>query len=160
MTMRRFNLVTSLSDPRKFDMLQKAVFSPLSNSRNLKSLDDSSYLDLECVHPKTLNIINDELVRTEVLRSKRNFIASGPPMLGDKPTIEQFYDWKKFISRYLESLPGYQKFMLKIQQNLEELSDDHLQLVIDYYDLIYQPLIKSNEYNNLVRLEMSAKSNE
>jgi len=34
MTMRRFNVVTSLPDPRKFDMLQKAVFSLLSNSRN------------------------------------------------------------------------------------------------------------------------------
>ena len=74
-------------------------------------------------------MIDDDEIDTEVLRSKRNFISTGPPSLSENPTFEEFNEWQTSMIDYLEFLPGYQDGILKVRPNLDEIFDDHLKRI-------------------------------
>jgi hypothetical protein len=97
--------------------------------------------------------VRDHAVDTEVLRSKRNLISNGPPLLPDDPTVSQFCEWKVAIINFLTLVPGFQKEMLEIPPNLEDISDQHFKSIADRYELIYNLLNTATNKNQLVRLK-------
>ena len=158
LTTRKENSESEISGARTLDQLQKAIFTPLKDQRSSHSSNSNLNYEEISVRPKILNLTNDEATKMEVLRSKRSIIAAGPPILKDKPTLEEFYDWKLSIIQFLEFLPGYEHGILEIQPNLENLSDENLAFTIQKYELIYQILTKATINNKLVRLKTGAIS--
>ena len=109
LTTKKSSSDTMLSSAKKLENIQKQVFSP-ANSHNFTS--NSCLLDVEddeSEQPKILNLSNDEALKAEVMRSKRSFLAAGPPMLKDKPTLEEFCDWLKSMIQFSELLPDPRK---------------------------------------------------
>ena len=158
MSTRKDNADSDTSGAKRLDQLHKAIFTPLRDQRSIKYSSLYSNNDETSVIPKILNLSNDEATKMEVLRSKRSIIAAGPPLLKDKPTLEEFYDWKLAITQFLEFLPGYESGILEIQPNLENLSDENLAFTIQKYELIYQILSTATISNKLVRLKTGAIS--
>jgi hypothetical protein len=108
------------------------------------------------VQPKVLNLRISEAEKSELLRAKRSLVAAGPPQLKNKPTNEEFYDWKLAITQYLELVPGYQEGMLQIPPNLEGVSPTDLEYIKAKYDIIYKILDKATYHNKRVRLKTNA----
>jgi len=157
MTTRKSSSET-MSSAKRLDTIQRNIYIPLLKQK-MSIASSANYTNEEnYVQPKILNLNNDMEVKTEFLRSKRSFIAAGPPLLKDKPTTEEFYDWKILIIQYLEFLPGYQAGMLVIQPNLENMTEDDLKFTTENYELIYNSLSKATIGNKLVRLKISAIS--
>ncbi len=66
--------------------IQQSVFTPTKLTRHTELMlrtRESRALS----QPKVLNPVRDQAVDTEVLRSKRNLISNGPPLLPDDPTV-------------------------------------------------------------------------
>jgi hypothetical protein len=157
LTTKKSSTDAMLSSAKKLENIQKQSFSP-ANSHNFAS---NSCLDNfekeESEQPKILNLSNEEALKAEVMRSKRTFLAAGPPMLKDKLTLEEFYDWQNSMVQFLELLPGYQKgTMLNFYPNLEGMSEENLRFTVDKYELIYKTLNKAIANNKLVKLKTSA----
>jgi len=78
-----------LTSAKRIKDIQQSVFTPVKLPRHTghmlraRKTTNSS-------QPKVLNLVRDQAVDTEVLRSKRNLISNGPPMLPDDPTDSQF----------------------------------------------------------------------
>ena len=158
LTTRKENSDSEISGARTLDQLQKAIFTPLKDQISSHSSNFNSNYEETSVRPKILNLTNDEATKMEVLRSNRSIIAAGPPILKEKPTLEEFCDWKLLIIQFLEFLPGYPSGTLENQPNLERLSDEKLQLTIGRYGLLYKTLSKATLNNKLLSLTKSAKS--
>jgi len=73
---------------------------------------------LNSSQPKVLNLMRDQAVKAEVLRSKRNLTSNGPSLLPDDPTVSQFCKWKAALINFLTLVLGFQKEMLEIAPNL------------------------------------------
>ena len=143
----------NVSSAKKLDMLQKSVFTPV-RSKNQDPRFITKYVnDESSVQPKVLNLRINEAEKAELLRAKRSFVAAGPPQLKNKPSIEEFYDWKIAMIQYLELVPGYQEGMLEIPPNLEGISETDLEYIRTTYDMIYKILDKATQQNKLVRLK-------
>jgi hypothetical protein len=81
LSVKRLNTAADISSARKLDMLQKAVFTPLKGI-NHEPMSSTNYTNEEnFVQPKILNIRISEAEKAELLRTKRSFIAAGPPQL-------------------------------------------------------------------------------
>jgi len=103
--------------------------------------------------PKVLNLVRDQAVDIEVLRSKRNIISNGPPLLTDDPTVSQFCEWRVAITNFLTLVPGFQKEMLEIPPNLDNISNQHFKSIADRYELIFNLLTTATNKNQLVKLK-------
>jgi len=150
---RKPNVELGTSGAKRLDDIQKSIFTPTKKARNSRIQVNDMSRNHEVEQPKILSLKVNEAVRMEVLRSKRNFIAGGPPLLKDKPTLEEFNDWQVAIVKFLEFLPGYEEGMLEISPNLGEMSDEDYNFTIERYELIHQTLIKATSSNKLVKLK-------
>ena len=156
-TARKENLELGSVSKKQLDELQKAIFSPMKSIRNSGSSLSSGPDITRPVQPdQVLYLWKDEAVDMEVLRIKRNFTTGGPPMLPDKPTLEEFHDWQNSIKYFLEFVPGYQDGMLELPPNLEDISPDDLFSISERYKLISQILTRATVNNKLVKLKTSS----
>ena len=137
---------------KNFEELQRSIFTPTQFPIHGK-MKPSSFEHDALTNSQVLNLIDDDEIDTEVLRSKRNFISTGPPSLSENPTFEEFNEWQTSMIDYLEFLPGYQDGMLKVRPNLDEISDDQLKRISERYDLIFKILTKATGKNKLVKLK-------
>ena len=103
--------------------------------------------------PKVLNLVRDQAIDTEVLRSKRNLISNGPPLLPDDPTVSKFCEWRVAIINFLTLVPGLQKVMLEIPPNLDDISNQDFKSISDRYELIFNLLTTATNKNQLVKLK-------
>jgi len=97
--------------------------------------------------------VRDQAVDTEALRSKRNLISNGLPLLPDDPTVLKFCEWRLAIINFLTLVPGFQKEMLEISLNLDDISNQHFKSIVDRYELIFNLLTTATNKNQLVKLK-------
>jgi hypothetical protein len=141
-----------LTSAKRIKDIQQSVFTPSTKlPRHAGQVLRAHEMNLS--QPKVLNLMRDQAVDSEVLRSKRNLISNGPPMLPDDPTVSQFCEWRAAIVNFLTLVPGFQKEMLEIPPNLEGISDQHFRSIVDRYELIYNLLNSATNKNQLVRLK-------
>ena len=102
-----------LTSAKRIRDIQQSVFTPTRlprySGQMLRSRETMTFSQ-----PKVLNLVRDQAIDTEVLRSKRNLISNGPPLLPDDPTVSQFCEWRVAIINFLTLVPGFQKEMLEI----------------------------------------------
>ena len=146
----------NVSSVQKLDMLQKSVFTPVRSKIQDPMFANRYKNDEDSVQPKVLNLRINEAEKAELLRAKRSLVAAGPPQLKNKPSNEEFYDWKLAITQYLELVPGYQEGMLELPPNLEGTSASDLEYIKAKYDIIYKILDKATYHNKRVRLKTNA----
>jgi len=78
---------------KNFEELQISIFTPIQFPIHGKKKPSSLEHDV-LTNSQVLNLIDDDEIDIEVLRSKRNFISTGPPSLSDEPTFEEFNEWQ------------------------------------------------------------------
>ena len=89
------------------------------------------------IQPKILNLKVNGAEKAKLLRKKSSFVAAGPPMQKNKPSTEEFYDWKFAIIQYLEFVPGCQAGILEIPLNLEGMSaEENLPIILGYLQVV------------------------
>jgi len=134
--------------------LQQSKFTPTKFLRHTKQTLKTRET-LNSSRPTVLNLMRDQAVKAEVLRSKRILISNWPPILPDDPTVSQFCEWKEALITFLTLVPGFQKEMLEIAPNLEGITNQHSRGIADRYKLIFNLLTTATNKNQLVKLKIN-----
>lgn len=128
-------------------MIEKNYLTPTKAGGESDSDDDNRHDLLES------STIKAELGRRTSKRLKRcheNYTSKGPPVLGENPSVENFYAWKANLKIFIERMPGYVNGMLKKRPDFDNLKKRDQKMLIEVYQNIMVWLAKAGSDNRKV----------
>jgi hypothetical protein len=87
MSTRKNALDNGFTNAKRFKELHQTIFTPTKSFRHHPIHTNMTFGSPFSLQPQVLNITKDFSIDNEVIRSKRNLIAKGPPLLPDEPTV-------------------------------------------------------------------------
>ena len=101
----------------------------------------------------TIKLDKDSKKRIE--KANAQYIANGPPILGEVVTLKTFQDWQSDLFDFIERLPDYVPGMLYHKPNMSILSFNEQRDLKSLFTLIHGYLKKAGSKNSKIRVVTS-----
>ena len=94
----------------------------------------------------------DKDSKKRIEKANAQYIANGPPILGEVVTLKTFQDWQSDLFDFIERLPDYVPGMLYHKPNMSILSFNDQRDLKSLFTLIHGYLKKAGSKNSKIRV--------